>query len=160
MVAFTARLAAWLADSGRYLLWRRADAAKAAGARNHETYRNSILDLVDEDGSLDEISQIEARLEDLAETAERCRKIIAVSKLAIAGSGALLLLAILGLFGVNETAALGSIAVGLGGIVSLGSNISTLRQTMDAISDGERLRSDLIDRKHLRMVGDSPMKLI
>ena len=48
----------------------------------------------------------------------------------------------------------------LGGIVSLGSNISTLRQTMAAISAAEVLRSDLISRIDLRVVGDRTMKLI
>jgi hypothetical protein len=43
----------------------------------------------------------------------------------------------------------------LGGIVSLGSNISTLRQTTAAIDDAERLRMDMIDRKHLRLVVDN-----
>ena len=43
---------------------------------------------------------------------------------------ALLLVMMLGLFGSNQVAAIGSIAVVLGGIVSLGSNVSTLRQAM------------------------------
>jgi histidine ammonia-lyase len=107
----------------------------------------------------DEISLIEERLERLAEVAERCRKIILVSKAVIAGGGALLLVMVLGLFGSSQVAALGSIAAVLGGIVSLGSNVSTLRQTTDAISAAEALRSDLIGRIDLRVVGDSPMKL-
>ena len=107
----------------------------------------------------DEISLIEERLERLAEVAERCRKIILVSKAVIAGGGALLLVMVLGLFGSSQVAALGSIAAVLGGIVSLGSNVSTLRQTTDAISAAEALRSDLISRIDLRVVGDSPMKL-
>ena len=110
-----------------------------------------------EDDPTDEISRIEARLEELAEAAERCRKFILVSKAAIAGGVALLLVVMFGVFG--STAALGSIAMVLGGIVSLGSNVSTLRQTTDAISAAEALRSDLIGRIDLRVVGDSPMKL-
>ena len=112
-----------------------------------------------EDDPTDEISLIEERLEALAEVSERCRKIILVSKAAIAGGAALLLVVMLGLFGSSQTAALGSIAAVLGGIVSLGSNVSTLRQTSDAISAAEALRSDLISRIDLRVVGDAPMKL-
>jgi hypothetical protein len=114
---------------------------------------------MDEEDSIDEISKIEARIEELAEVSERCRKIILASKAAIAGGFALLLVAMLGLFGPGQAVALGSIAAVLGGIVSLGSNVSTLRQTSDAISAAEALRSDLIGRIDLRVVGDSPMKL-
>jgi hypothetical protein len=113
-----------------------------------------------EDNPIDEISRIEARLEELAEVSERCRKIILVSKAAIAGGVALLLVMILGLFGSNQVAAIGSIAMVLGGIVSLGSNISTLRETMAAMSAAEVLRSDLISRIDLRVIGDRTMKLI
>jgi len=113
-----------------------------------------------DDDPTDEISLIEERLEELAEVSERCRKIILFSKAAIAGGAALLLVMILGLFGSSQVAALGSIAAVLGGIVSLGSNVSTLRQTTDAISAAEMLRSDLIGRIDLRVVGDSPMKLM
>ncbi|WOH54773.1 hypothetical protein [Bradyrhizobium sp. sBnM-33] len=115
---------------------------------------------MDEDDPSDEISQIEARLEELAEIAERCRKIMLVSKLAIAAGAGLMLVTVLGLLGSNQVAALGSIAAVLGGIVSLGSNASTLRQTMAAISEAEALRSDLIGRIDLRVVGDEMRKRI
>jgi hypothetical protein len=113
------------------------------------------LDPMDEDDRADEISQLEARIEELAEIAERCRKIILVSRAAIAGSVGLLLVMMLGLFGSSQVAAIGSIAVVLGGIVSLGSNVSTLRQTLAAISAAEAQRSELIGRIDLRVVGDS-----
>jgi hypothetical protein len=112
-----------------------------------------------EDDPTDDISLIEERLEELAEVSERCRKIILASKAAIAGGFAVLVVTVLGLFGSSQVAALGSIAAVLGGIVSLGSNVSTLRQTTDAISAAEALRSDLIGRIDLRVVGDAPMKL-
>jgi hypothetical protein len=109
--------------------------------------------LMTEENPSDEISRIEARLEELAEVAERCRKIILVSKAAIAVGVALPLLMMLGLF-VSTEVAIGSIAAVLGGIVSLGSNVSTLRQTTAAISAAEKLRSDLIGSIDLRVVGD------
>jgi glutamate 5-kinase len=111
--------------------------------------------VTDQDNPIDEISRIEAQLEELAGISERCRKIILVSKAAIAGGVALLLFTMLGLFGSNQAAAaIGSIAVVLGGIVSLGSNVSTLQQTMAAMSAAEALRSDLISRIDLRLVDD------
>jgi hypothetical protein len=110
---------------------------------------------MDEDDPTDEISRLEARIEELAEIAERCRKFILVSRAAIGGGAALLLMMVLGLFGSSQTAAIGSIAVVLGGIVSLGSNVSTLRQTMDAMRAAEALRSDLIGGIDLHVVGDS-----
>jgi ABC-type bacteriocin/lantibiotic exporter with double-glycine peptidase domain len=112
-----------------------------------------------EDDPIDEISEIEARIEELAEIAERCRKAILVSKVAIASGVALLLIAMLGLFG-GPLAALGSIALALLGIVSLGSNISTLRQTEGTISAAEARRSDLINGIDLHVVRDAPVKLM
>src|ERR1700686_4689027 len=109
---------------------------------------------MDEDNPIDEISRIEAQLDELAEISERSRKIILVSKAAIAGGVTLLLVTMLGLFGSSQVTAIGSIAVMIGGIVSPGSNVSTLRETMAAISAAEVLRSDLISRIDLRVVGD------
>jgi hypothetical protein len=116
--------------------------------------------MMDHDDPTDEISQIEARLEELAEVAERCRKMILASKAAFAGGAALLLIVVLGLFGLNEVAAIGSIAAVLGGIVSLGSNISTLQQTTAAIGAAEARRSNLIGGIDLRVVGDGTMRRI
>src|SRR6476620_10605119 len=115
---------------------------------------------MDDIGPNDEISRLEARLEELAVAAERCRKFILASKAVLAGGAALMLMTIFGLLGANQVAALGSIAMVLGGIVSLGSNVSTLRQTEAAIVDAEKLRSELIGRIDLQVVRDAPMKLV
>jgi hypothetical protein len=116
-------------------------------------------DLTDDDPT-DEISQIEADIEELAETAESCRKFILGSKAAIGGGVALLLVAMLGLFEAGMSAVLGSIALMLGGVVALGSNVSTLRQTEAAISAAEARRSALIGGINLRVVHDAPVKLM
>jgi hypothetical protein len=107
-----------------------------------------------EDDPINEISLIEARLEELAEVAEQCRKIIQISKAAIAIGVAVLLVMMLGLFPSNQVAAIGSMAAVLGGIVSLGSNVGTLRQTMAAMRAAELLRSDMINRIDLQVVRD------
>jgi hypothetical protein len=122
--------------------------------RHFQKWLSRNSNLMAEDNPIDEISLIEAQLEELAEVAERCRKIILVSKAAIAIGAALLLVMMLGLFASNQVTAIGSIAAVLGGIVSLGSNVGTLRQTMAAMSASEVLRSDLIDRIDLRVVSD------
>ena len=72
----------------------------------------------------------------------------------------MLLAAMLGLFGAGLSALLGSIALMLGGVVLLGSNISTLRQTEAAIRAAELRRSALINRINLREVRDTPVKLM
>jgi hypothetical protein len=123
------------------------------------TRRISILNLMNEDNPIDEISRIEAQLEELAEVSQRCRKIILVSKAAIACGIASPLFTMLGLFGSNQVVPIGSIAVVLGGIVSLGSNISTLRQTMAAMRAAEAFRSDLISGIDLRVVGDTVKRI-
>ncbi len=119
-----------------------------------------LLSSMTDDDDADEISDIEERIEALAEIAERCRKFILASKAAIAGGFALLLVLVFGLFGVGQVTALGSIALVLGGIVSLGSNLGTLQQTEAAISDAEAVRSELIGVINLRVVRDTPTKLM
>jgi hypothetical protein len=119
-----------------------------------------VTDEERDDDSPDEISELEARIERLAETAERCRKFVLASKIAIAGGVALLLAMLLGLLWGSAATLLGSIALILGGIVSLGSNISTLRQTTVAIGAAEAHRAALIGQIDLRLVHDAPPKLM
>ena len=116
-----------------------------------------IEDDLIEDGAAGEIALIEARLEHLAAVAERCRKIILASRIAIGGGIALMFAMLIGVLGSSPIAAIGSIAVVLGGIVSLGSNVSTLQQTRAAIDAAERARSDLISGMQLRVVGNSKL---
>ncbi len=112
------------------------------------------------DDPADEISDLEARIEALAEISGRCRRIVLGSKVAIACGFALLLITLLGLFGAGQSELIGSIALMLGGVVSLGSNVSTLQQTEAAIDAAEARRSRLIGGIDLRVVHDAPAKLM
>src|SRR6185369_3624588 len=107
------------------------------------------MSLMTEDDPTDEISDIETRIERLAEIAERCRKYILASKIAIGSGTALLLITILGLLGTGQTAVLGSIEFVLGGIFSLGANIRAWRQADAAIRVAAALRAKVIGRIYL-----------
>lgn len=121
---------------------------------------NTVQESAAEEDPADAIAKIEARIERLAEAAESCRKFILASKAAIAGGAALMLALLLGLIGSGPVLAIGSIALVLGGIVSLGSNVSTLRQTESDIGAAEMQRAELIGGIDLQVVEDAPLKLM
>jgi hypothetical protein len=100
----------------------------------------------------EQIAHLEGRLEQLADGAEKCRKIAFFSKLVIAAGIAVLLVVLLGLVPFNPTVAVGAAAAVIGGVVLLGANASTLKQTIADIRAAEGLRSELIGRIELRAV--------
>ena len=108
------------------------------------------------DGNLhDQISQLEADIEDLAEMVERCRKVILISKIAIAAGGIWLLAITLGAIRFDAVAMVVSMALVIGGIVFFGSNTSTSKQTTDAIKATEARRAELIDKINPRVVTEA-----
>ena len=114
---------------------------------------------MDDDGELHEqILHIEAHIEELTDIIERCRKIILISKGAIAVGGTLILAIIIGAVGFNPTVMIGAIAAVIGGTVIFGSNTSTLKQTMTDVKGAEAHRTELISRMDLRVVGDGEVE--
>ena len=114
---------------------------------------------MDDDGDLHEqILHIEARMEELTDTAERCRKIILISKAAIAAGGIFTLATIIGAVRSDATVLIGAIAAVIGGTVVFGSNTSTLKQTMTDMKAAEADRTELISRIDLKVVGDAEVE--
>jgi hypothetical protein len=114
---------------------------------------------MDDDGDLHEqILHIEAHIEELADVIERCRKIIFISKAAIAAGGTLFLAIIIGAVGFDPTVMIGAMAAVIGGTVFFGSNTSTLKQTTADMKAAEPHRADLISRMDLRVVGDGKVE--
>ena len=110
---------------------------------------------MDDDGDLHEqILHIEAHVEELTDIIERCRKIILISKVAIAAGGILILAIVVGALGFDPTILIGAIAAVIGGTVVFGSNTSTLKQTSADMKAAEAHRTELISRMDLRVVGD------
>ena len=101
-----------------------------------------------------QILHVEARLEDLTHVVERCRKIILISKAAVAAGAILILAIVIGAVRFDPTAMVGAIAAVIGGTVVFGSNTSTLEQITAEMKAAEVHRSELIGRLHLRIVGD------
>jgi hypothetical protein len=108
------------------------------------------------DGDLsDQIARIEADIDQLAQTLEGCRKVMALSRVVIAAGGIWTVAYFLGVIRFDPTFMVGAIAAIIGGIVVLGSNSSTSRQTMAAMKLAETQRAKLIDMIDPRAVGTS-----
>ena len=106
----------------------------------------SITTPRDVDGDLrDQISRIEADIDQLAKTLDGCRKAMLLSKVAIAAGGIWLLGYFLGALRFDPTLMVGAISATIGGVVILGSNSSTSQQTMAAMKAAETERGELID---------------
>lgn len=106
------------------------------------------------EGAPDRIARLEVRIEELAETAERCRKIALASKATLALGAAWMALIILGAVSPYGISLLGALTLTLGSLVAFGSNASTARQTAAAIAAAEQERAELIDRIDLQAVAE------
>jgi uncharacterized membrane protein HdeD (DUF308 family) len=98
----------------------------------------------------DEISDLEERIEGLAQSLERCWKITLVSKISIILGGMLMLAA--GLFRLDSVVMIVGTTAIIGGIVLFGSTTATARQTSVALKDAQARRAQLISKLDLRTV--------
>jgi hypothetical protein len=116
--------------------------------------REQGMPMADNDAP-DEISQLEERIDDLAESLARSQRILQISQVAIAGGAVWILATIVGAIGFNSAAVISAIAAMIGGVVLFGSTTTTLKQTSARMKAAEVQRAELIDRMDLRVVGES-----
>jgi hypothetical protein len=108
---------------------------------------------MDGDDFRDEIAQLEARSETLTESIERCVKISLAAKLTIA-AGAIWIVLVLLWVPYFPGTVIAAMAAVIGGTVLLGSNSTTWTQAEADLRAAEAMRTDLIGRMELPIVGD------
>jgi hypothetical protein len=101
---------------------------------------------MEDDQRREQIEELEARIEQLAEGVERCRKISIASRVAIAFGAMLLAAMALRAIQFGPVPLLAALSAILGGIVGLGSNRSTRIEAAAALQAAEAERAALIDR--------------
>ena len=99
-----------------------------------------------------EIARLEARIEALAESIDRCGKIALVARLVLAAGAIWVALIALRALPFAPLHIVGAISTVLGGTVLFGSNASTWKQTAAALAEAEQRRADLIDRIAMQTV--------
>ena len=112
-----------------------------------------------DDETHDDIALLEARIAELGEAIERCRKLALAAKIAIGAGGAWIVLTLLGLLPFYPSLMLAALAGVIGGIVLAGSNSTTWTQTETDLHKSEALRAELIGRLEMRVVNGAPRSL-
>jgi len=108
--------------------------------------------MTDDTDPRDQIAQLEARIDELAERIERCRKIILAAKIAIALGAIVLVFLLIGAISFDPVVMMVAVIAFIGGIVVLGTNMATAKQMTADMARAETLRIELIDRLELRVV--------
>src|SRR3982751_3739603 len=101
------------------------------------------------------IARLEEHIEQLEAKLESCQKFAAASRFAMALGGVLLAGLIFGVIPFDPLALTGAMAVGLGGVVTLGSNNSTAKEAAAHLVAAEAERAELIGSIELRVI-DNP----
>ena|SRR2546423_12299967 len=107
----------------------------------------------------EQISRLETDIERLSDSVERCRKIAVAAKVAIGGGCVLLASLLAGALGADALSLIVSAILIIGGIVLLGSNETTMKQTLARIDETERLRAALISQMELTLVSEQTRRL-
>jgi hypothetical protein len=110
---------------------------------------------MDENIAPADIARLEDHIEGLRESIARCRKIALAAKLLIAAGAAWLVLTVLGQVDFVPFMLILAIAAVIGGIVLLGSNSTTWKQTEARLRNSVALRAEMIGGIEMRVVEES-----
>ncbi len=105
----------------------------------------------------DQIAELEARIEELAASLERCRKVALAARASIALGAVLVTVTVLGVSTSGPITLIAGLAAVLGGVVAYGSNTSTANQFSQSLRTAEAQRAALISRLNIRIVGGTSM---
>ncbi len=109
--------------------------------------------------SREDIALIEARIEELAEAIERCRKFSLAAKITIGAGLGWIALSMLSVVSYTPETTIAALAAIILGTVLLGSNATTWTQTEASLRSSEALRADMIGRLELRVVDEGVKRL-
>jgi hypothetical protein len=102
-----------------------------------------------------EIAELETRIEALTASIARCLKISRIAKLAIAVGALWIALVLFAVVPYVPETVVAAMAAVIGGTVLLGSNSTTWKQAEAALHEAEAMRTALIGRIELRVVGEA-----
>jgi hypothetical protein len=110
------------------------------------------VDAMDEFDPREEIVRLEAQIDELADTIERCRKFSLAGWIVVTGAGVVLVAMLVGAIQFDLSVMAVAMAAMLGGIVVAGSNHSTAKEATRELTAAEAKRTALIEQLDLRLV--------
>jgi hypothetical protein len=102
----------------------------------------------------EQIERLEARIDELREVIRRSRRLVVVGRACAFAGAAVLICLVLGLATVTPVRMIVGIAVGLGGLVLMGSSVGSTEQLERSLKQTEDERNAAIDALEFVDLGD------
>jgi hypothetical protein len=103
-----------------------------------------------------QIERLEAQIDELREAIWRSRRLVIAGRACACAGAALLICLVLGLATVTPIRMIAGIAVGLGGLVLMGSSVGSTKQLELSLKQTEDERNAAIDALEYVDLGDGP----
>ena len=104
----------------------------------------------------EQIERLEAQIDELREAIRRSRRLVVAGRACAFAGPALLICLVLGLATVTPVRMIVGIAVGLGGLVLMGSSVGSTKQLELSLKQREDERNAAIDDLEFVDLGDGP----